>query len=52
MFAALSENEEFYKDKINLFVALAPIARMKNIDNEQLKNFKGIQAGIIDFIKH
>lgn len=32
MFYGLSKHEEqFYKDKINLFVALAPIAKLKDI---------------------
>jgi hypothetical protein len=29
MFYALAENEDAYKDKINLFVACAPVTRMK-----------------------
>jgi len=31
MFAALSSNQQKYVDKINLFVALAPIARLTNV---------------------
>jgi len=36
MFAALSTNEDKYADKINLFVAMAPIARMKGDDTDKL----------------
>ena len=30
MFVALSEDPDFYKDKISLFVALAPITKVTN----------------------
>jgi len=39
MFAALSSNQQKYVDKINLFVALAPIARLTNV-MELLENNK------------
>ena len=31
MFAALSENPEFYRDKMKLFVAIAPTVRISNL---------------------
>ena len=30
MFNALSENESYFKDKVSLFVALAPITKIPN----------------------
>ena len=39
MFAALADNEEFYAKRINFFGALAPIARIKNIQQSVLKIF-------------
>jgi len=36
MFYGLATNEKYFKDKVNLFVALAPVIRL---DNAQLPNF-------------
>lgn len=33
MFYALATNEDFIKEKVNLFIALAPIVRFKNAPN-------------------
>jgi hypothetical protein len=30
MFYALATNEKYFKDKINLFIALAPVVRLDN----------------------
>lgn len=37
MFYALSKNENTLKDKINLFVALAPVLRVGNLPLENVK---------------
>lgn len=37
MFCALAENIEFYREKLNLFVAYAPVVRL---DNYSLGPFK------------
>jgi len=37
MFAALSENTKFFKDRMNLFVAIAPGVFMKNMLSETIK---------------
>jgi len=37
VFAGASLMPDYYKEKVNLFVALAPIARTNNIANEDLK---------------
>lgn len=37
MFAALAENEKYYNDRLSLFGALAPISRIKNVENGALK---------------
>ena len=42
MFYALTQNEEFYENRINLFVALAPVTRLKDVENkivDSLSNF-------------
>ena len=37
MFAALSENPEYYRERMNGFVALSPIVFMSNIKSEFFK---------------
>jgi hypothetical protein len=37
MFSALAENRDSISDKINGFIALAPVARIDNIRNEFFK---------------
>jgi hypothetical protein len=40
MFYALTQKEEdFYESRINLFVALAPVTRLRTINNELLEFF-------------
>jgi hypothetical protein len=34
MFYALTQNEEFYEERINLFVALAPVTRLKVVNDK------------------
>jgi hypothetical protein len=38
MFYALATNEDYLKDRINLFVALAPVLRLGNTTADALKN--------------
>ena len=40
MFAALSEKCEFYRDKINLFIALAPVATCHEAGAKKLQQIK------------
>jgi len=47
MFAALSTDENKIADKIDLFVALAPIARMKDVKDVALSIFKGISVPLV-----
>ena len=44
MFAALSTNEDKIADKVDLFVALAPIPRMKDVKDVALSLFKQIMC--------
>lgn len=44
MFAALSENLEFFKDKINLAVMLAPVTRVGNMNAYILKKIKNMNT--------
>jgi len=37
MFYALATNHDFWKNKINLFVALAPVVNLANTDSKMLK---------------
>ena len=44
MFYALTTNLEYWKDKINLFVALAPVVNLKGTDSLSLKTLsKGVK---------
>ena len=38
MFAAMSENTDFFKERMLLFVALAPVVSVKNLDSQFLKD--------------
>jgi hypothetical protein len=40
MFAALSENLEFFKTKINLAIMLAPVTRIKEMNNSHVRRVK------------
>ena len=40
MFCALSENLEFFKERMNLFVALAPVARVDSCSSGIIKKMK------------
>jgi len=51
MFAALSDNEDKYADKINLFVALAPIARLKDVKIDALDKYKYENLKIMKFAR-
>ena len=44
MFAALSTNCDFFKDKINLAVMLAPITRICNLNAKLIQTIKHIDA--------
>lgn len=37
MFAALSENMDFFRDKLNLFIALAPVVKVDNCTSTIIK---------------
>jgi len=51
MFAALSTDENKIADKVNLFVALAPIARMKDVKDTALSTFKGVTVPLVKGMK-
>jgi hypothetical protein len=40
MFAALSENLDFFKPKINLAIMLAPVARVDRLSSSTLQKLK------------
>lgn len=42
--------EEFLESRVNLFVALAPIARVKNLSNELIKNMAQNKISIEQFL--
>lgn len=52
MFYALSKNENTLKDKINLFVALAPVLRVGNIPLENLKHMAESREQIIGMLQY
>jgi pimeloyl-ACP methyl ester carboxylesterase len=37
MFAALSENPQFFKNKLNLFIAIAPVVKLKFMGSKMLR---------------
>lgn len=47
MFVALTTQQDVIANKLNLFVALAPIARMKDINMDELDQFAGIGISIL-----
>ena len=38
-YALVQKEEEFYLSRVNLFIALAPVTRLKTINNELLEFF-------------
>lgn len=48
MFYGLATNEQYFKDKVNLFVALAPVIRL---DNAQLPNFLSFLSKFQKFLE-
>ena len=40
MFAGLSENMEFFRDRMNLFIALAPVVRVDSCSSGIIKKIK------------
>jgi len=46
MFYALATNAEYWKSKINLFVALAPVVNMGNTDSTMIKFMAKLDTGI------
>lgn len=53
MFYALSENESFFKDKISIFVALAPVTKITNqqadVITKAAENYRAIDSAA-DFV--
>ena len=39
MFAALSDNIEYYRKRMKLFVAIAPVVSVKNLGSQTLKDY-------------
>ena len=37
MFAALCDNTEFFKKHMNMFVAIAPIVKIKNLNSQMIR---------------
>ena len=37
MFAALCDNTEFFRERMNLYIAIAPIVRIKNMNSKLLR---------------
>lgn len=51
MFYGLSKYEnQFYKERINLFVALAPIAKLKDIEYDFLKQLAKFYKPVNDLL--
>ena len=40
MFCALSENMEYFRGRINLFIALAPVVKVQNISSGIIRKMK------------
>jgi hypothetical protein len=38
MFSTLCDNHQFFKDKLKLFVAIAPVVGVKNLQSQLLKD--------------
>lgn len=46
MFAALCENSDFFTPKMERFIALAPVVRVKNMESQFLKSLAEDPTGI------
>ena len=46
MFYALATNAEYWKNKINLFVALAPVVNMANTDSKMIRFMAKLDSGL------
>ena len=44
MFAALIDQSDFFKDKVNIAIMLAPVTRVKNLKAKAIQNIKGNQT--------
>lgn len=51
MFYALAKNEDYYNDRINLFVAMAPVMRLGNVENDGLKGVANSRQIVIGGLK-
>jgi len=40
MFCGIAENYEFFKDRINLFIALAPVVKVESCSSGLIKKIK------------
>mmetsp|Transcript_19193 Transcript_19193/g.18335 ORF Transcript_19193/g.18335 Transcript_19193/m.18335 type:complete len:144 (+) Transcript_19193:86-517(+) len=49
MFVALSENENYYKDRVSIFIALGPVLRLTNCRSELLTLIGNNDELILDF---
>ena len=47
MFNALSENESYFKDKVSIFVALAPITKITNVQSALIR-YASMNYDLID----
>ena len=45
-YALVQKEEEFYLSRVNLFIALAPVTRLKTINNELLEFFSNFHSMI------
>ena len=52
MFYALSKNENKLKDKVNLFVALAPVLRIGNTPLQHLKEMTSSREQFLSMINY
>lgn len=50
MFAAMSENLDFFKPKINLAIMLAPVARVDRLSSSTLQKLKDNKQ-LLDFLQ-
>jgi len=49
MFAAMCENPEFYRERMNLFVAIAPAIFLSQMNSMVLQNLKNDKVVCADF---
>jgi hypothetical protein len=52
MFYALIQYEDYYEERINLFVALAPVTRLKDVENKIIDSSSMFHKKIDDFISN